>query len=258
MKIQFPVKVGDREIQIEEEVANMAEAWQFIASWDALPQAGPNGEGDLRFSYRTPQGYEYYAIKCPSSGKEFKFGQLKNEKHKLFPKDWAPILHGREEFEEEPAPEPTPTRRESQPTRSASSAPSAAAPATVGDIDSARYFAFQRQHKIDFGQADEIRLECTVNKKTDWVRAFERLRELSRQPVGALTPAQMALQNLFTELQRHGLKLAELETRLSRICDGVCEIESLDQSQTAKAISVFQRDLDAKRAATQRQQQRSA
>jgi hypothetical protein len=260
MKIKFSVKVGDRTIQIEDDVANVAEAWRLVAFWDSLPQAGPAGQGDLKFSYRTPQECEYFAIACPSSGQEFKFGQFRKDKDKLFPKHWAPILHGREEFDEEQAPEPAPApaRRESQSTRPASPAPPVAAPAPVSDIDSARYFAYQREHKIDFGQADEIRLECTVNKKTDWIRAFERLRELGRQPTSALTPAQMALQNLFTELQRHGVKPAELETRLSRICDGICELESLDQSQTAKAISVFQRDLDAKRTATQRQQQRSA
>src|SRR5262249_8248391 len=105
MRFTFDLKLGDRVIKIEDEAATPAEVFKKIAFWDSLPNEGPAGELDLKFSYRTPKGYEYYAIECPSAGQEFKFGELKDKKG-LFPKDWEKILNGTNEYEEAESEQP--------------------------------------------------------------------------------------------------------------------------------------------------------
>jgi pyruvate/2-oxoglutarate dehydrogenase complex dihydrolipoamide acyltransferase (E2) component len=101
MKFEFDLRVGDRVIRISDEAANATEFFQKMAFWDTIPHAGPNGEAELKFSFRTPKGCEYYSIECGDAGKEFKFGQFKADKTRLFPKTWESILHGAERYEEE-------------------------------------------------------------------------------------------------------------------------------------------------------------
>ena len=126
MKYAFDLKIGDRVVRIEEEVAGEHEFWQRMAFWDSLPQAGPGGEADLRFSYRTPKGYEYYALECRSAGQQFDFGQMNRTTKDLFPKGWSRIHHGlREEHEEwagqeePPPPPPAPPVRAPEPASAA-------------------------------------------------------------------------------------------------------------------------------------------
>lgn len=133
MKFSFDLHIGDRVIRIEEEVADEHVFFQRMAFWDSLPTAGPNGEADLRFSYRTPKGYEYYAIECRSAGEQFDFGQLNKPSKDLFPKTWSRIQHGlREERDEwegpagsspvagEPPAAPAPPPAPAPPVRTAS------------------------------------------------------------------------------------------------------------------------------------------
>lgn len=102
MKYSFDLKIGDRVIHVEDEAASAKELWKALAFWDSLPTSGPMEEPDLKFSYRTPGDYEYFALECRSSGKEFKMGERKNAEKSLFPKGWAEIKHGfGEENEEE-------------------------------------------------------------------------------------------------------------------------------------------------------------
>lgn len=117
MKFTFDLRLGDRTIRIEDDATTEHELWRKLAFWDSLPTSGPNGETDLRFSYRTPQGFEFFALECRSIGQEFKFGQKKDDKH-LFPKGWEAMQHGgaRDEYEEEPETRrqpPTPPRQAS-------------------------------------------------------------------------------------------------------------------------------------------------
>src|SRR5215468_8992366 len=108
MKFEFDLRVGDRVIRIMDEAETQTEFFQKMAFWDTIPKAGPNGEAELHFTYRTPQGYEYYSIACPDAGLEFKFGQFQKNKNSLFPKTWEQILHGLDHYEEaEPQPPAT-------------------------------------------------------------------------------------------------------------------------------------------------------
>lgn len=101
MKFSFDLRIGDRSIRIEEEAADEHEFWRRMAFWDSLPAAGPNGEADLRFSYRTPKGFEYYTLECRSAGMQFDFGQMNKPTKDLFPKSWSQIQHGQREEREE-------------------------------------------------------------------------------------------------------------------------------------------------------------
>lgn len=111
MRFEFDLKLGDRVIRMADEAATPAEVFERMAFWDSLPKKGPGGEGDLEFSYRTPKGFEYYAIVCPSAGQEFKFGQLKDEKGQLFPKGWEELRRGADDHHEEEEPQRKPDAR---------------------------------------------------------------------------------------------------------------------------------------------------
>ena len=100
MKVSFQVKIGQTTFNVEDEVANDAEFFHLVDFWHSLPVEGPNGEQDLYISHRTPQGYDYYEILCPSAKMKFQMGQLKEEKGKLFPKEWVPF-HEADEHEEQ-------------------------------------------------------------------------------------------------------------------------------------------------------------
>jgi hypothetical protein len=120
MKFEFDLRVGDRVIRITDEAETQTEFFQKMAFWDTIPNAGPNGEAELKFTYRTPKGYEYYSIACPDAGVEFKFGEFKEKKKCLFPKTWEPILHGVEHHEEadpQPATEPPKSGAKKQETK---------------------------------------------------------------------------------------------------------------------------------------------
>lgn len=127
MKFKFEVRLGDRVIEIEDEAASAHDVWRKIAFWDSLPSAGPNGEADLRFSHRTPQGYEFFALECRSAGQEFKFGQKKDDKQ-LFPKGWEPIQHGADDHEEDSQP-----ARQSAPAPARQAQPVSSAPAPAAN-----------------------------------------------------------------------------------------------------------------------------
>lgn len=151
MKFSFDLRIGDRVIHIEEEVAGEHQFFQRMAFWDSIPAAGPNGEADLRFSYRTPKGFEYYAIECRSAGEQFDFGQLKKETKDLFPKSWTQIQHGlreeREEWDGDPAPAttsaPSPAPRAAAPPAPRQDAPTPMKSSAGGGIDSPTYLALQ-------------------------------------------------------------------------------------------------------------------
>lgn len=93
------IRSGNNEIRLEGESSTLRAFWEEMAFWDSLPQAGPNGEVDLKFSYRSPKGNDYYAIECPDAGQEFKFGILQvrhseSYPQQLFPKNWERAKHG--------------------------------------------------------------------------------------------------------------------------------------------------------------------
>ena len=69
---------------LELEVANEKEAIKRLAFYQSLPAVCPVCGGASRFSFREPEGYEYYGLVC-EGGHEYKFGQHK-EGGSLFPK----------------------------------------------------------------------------------------------------------------------------------------------------------------------------
>lgn len=93
MKVQFNVVIGETEFLMSEEVESETEFFQKLHFYQNLPKTGPNGETDLKLSYRTPKGYTYYSIVSEKAGMEFKFGQHQGS-DTLFPKQWEPLYSG--------------------------------------------------------------------------------------------------------------------------------------------------------------------
>lgn len=130
MKFSFDLQLGNRSIRIEEEVAGEHQFFQRMAFWDSLPASGPSGEDDLRFSYRTPKGFEYYAIECRSAGMQFDFGQMNKQSKDLFPKSWSRIQHGQRDEHDEWAGDSAPATGSTPPPP----LPPPVAPRTTGQV----------------------------------------------------------------------------------------------------------------------------
>ena len=118
MKFRFKKKVGEIEFEFEQEVSTHTEFFDSVEFFSSLPATGPNGETDLRFAHRTPQGYDYFEIVSEKAGQRFCFGEHKNSKGSLFPKTWEPIFQGNDGGDYHNQPDP-PTQRESRPAQPA-------------------------------------------------------------------------------------------------------------------------------------------
>ena len=57
------------------------------------------GRKNLVWTFRNPQGYEFYGLKDLDSGEELQLGQTK-EGGRLFPKDWQEPYHGNPDDQE--------------------------------------------------------------------------------------------------------------------------------------------------------------
>lgn len=179
MRFTFTVKIGETEFEISDDAANPAEMFQKVAFWQSLPTEGPNGETDLKLSYRTPQGYEYYSIISEQADQEFKLGQKMGEEGQLFPKRWEPLVHGNGHDYEGEEPPPPPSRQASKATqRQTSSGKSgqttsttSSKPATYQD-----FWTYQRSAKIAKATADDIMNKHTSQGATNWTQALRELQ----------------------------------------------------------------------------------
>lgn len=94
MQIQLKLKLGNNEVTITENAENVKDLFKKLSFLTSLPSVGPNGENDLRISYRVAGGqYEYYSIVSDQAGMELKFGQSKDGEG-LFAKGWEPVFQG--------------------------------------------------------------------------------------------------------------------------------------------------------------------
>jgi hypothetical protein len=85
-------------VHVELDIPSLKDTFRFLAMADTLfgiKNCGHCDCPDLAYQFKTPQGYEYYSIKCKGCGYEFKFGQQQNDQKTLFPKGWeAPYKKG--------------------------------------------------------------------------------------------------------------------------------------------------------------------
>lgn len=94
MQIQLKLKLGNNEVTITENADDIKDLFKKLSFLTSLPATGPNGEDDLRISYRVAGGqYEYYSIVSDKAGMELKFGQSKDGQG-LFAKGWEPLFKG--------------------------------------------------------------------------------------------------------------------------------------------------------------------
>lgn len=89
MKVTY--KVND-DCTVEQEVSSVTQGFEFIAYATevfGVKKCGNCSSPNLKLVHRTPQGYDYYDVKCRDCNHELKFGQVKDTGH-LFPKGWEP------------------------------------------------------------------------------------------------------------------------------------------------------------------------
>ncbi len=191
------IRAGSAEIRLEGESDSLRAFWAEMAFWDSLPQAGPGGEDDLQFSYRTPKGNEYFSILCPSAKEEFKFGVLKANPQQLFPKDWERAKHGQYAVDDdEPGSPPPDARTPQQMALDAQAPPAQKAPAPLkladppGTINSTRFWTEARAITTPDGQFrmfndDLIRTERekvrAAKGEDDFAQVLSNLREMAAE-----------------------------------------------------------------------------
>lgn len=116
MNFRTEVTLGNARVEITDEVKNTLELFKRVSFFTQLPtKCGNCGAEDLFLSYRNPQGYDYFGIKCKACGYELKFGISKERPGELFTKDWEAPYNGNgtyteEEVEETPTPKKTVTK----------------------------------------------------------------------------------------------------------------------------------------------------
>lgn len=89
MKVKFSITNG---CEIEQDVPGVKQAFALVAHLQDLfgvKKCGNCSSPNVRLSHKTPQGYEYFSVKCEDCYHELKFGQARDT-GKLFPKGWEP------------------------------------------------------------------------------------------------------------------------------------------------------------------------
>lgn len=184
--MQFTLKliIGESEITITDEAADIKDFFKKAAMWQSIPTTGPGGERDVRFRYvKTKQDdYEYYSVISDASGKEFKFGQVKKDATRLYPKGWAPIFGAGRPDEDEDDHQLAALPKSNGNGDSQATAPSKTDspkwnPPGAERLDATTFWKLQRQAGVNKATADDIVRECTSDGMTDWTRAYNILRD---------------------------------------------------------------------------------
>lgn len=93
IKAKYPMKLGDKTIEIEVEGETQVEIFKELSYWMSLPNAGPNGEQDLQLVHRVVEKdkkkFTYCTILTRKGNKEFQLGQCTDPVGYLFPKKWV-------------------------------------------------------------------------------------------------------------------------------------------------------------------------
>lgn len=95
MQVEYKLTIGQDEFRITGNVETEIEFFEKMSFYAGLPKTGPNGETDLKLTFRsTKEGYKYYSLVSEQAGQEFKFGQVKDAGGELFPKGWEALYRG--------------------------------------------------------------------------------------------------------------------------------------------------------------------
>lgn len=100
MKISVKLPMGANQILIEGEVSDFKDMIKKLSTFEGIPTECKHCKSkNLWPSYRQPEGFTYYSIKCSDCGWEFKYGQ-KKEGGGLFPKGWEAPHKGKDELKQ--------------------------------------------------------------------------------------------------------------------------------------------------------------
>lgn len=122
MNIQYKMTLGGDEFVITLDATDPKQVFEQVAFFSNLPKVGPNGETDLKLSYKkNSDGSEYYSVVSEKAGQEFRYGQKKVD-GSLFPKGWEP-LYGTQQSSDEDTKAPRKTLGSSRNTEAETEAP---------------------------------------------------------------------------------------------------------------------------------------
>lgn len=77
MQAEYTLKLGTDEFKLTVTAETEVEFFEKLAFYAGLPKVGPNGETDLKLTFRTTaKGYKYYSIVSEEAGQEFQLGQI--------------------------------------------------------------------------------------------------------------------------------------------------------------------------------------
>lgn len=97
-QIEYRIKIGQDEFTLKVEAANELEFFEKLSFYSNLPKTGPNGETDLKLSFKlTKENYKYYSLVSEQAGQEYRFGLVNDKNGGLFPKGWHPLYSAGQE-----------------------------------------------------------------------------------------------------------------------------------------------------------------
>lgn len=280
MKFTYTVNIGNKRFRIEDEAATQQEFFEKVAPMQALEIAA-FGRENVYLSFRTTRdGHKYYALVSPTDNHEFALGMSQRRPGELFPgkvvkvdgqkrtvRGWMRIQYNdgpgdEPEHDEEPQGAPEPETQERRALNTATTAMSAQRPLIQTGKTPPRnttppgngvsrlagksaspsaFWAFQRANKLDESRAHAMVMAHTdpVSNTTDWAAALADLEALAHAP--ERNPAHEKINAAMDKLAVLGVRAEDIVARMSRVADGVCDVECLDAEQTAKVQAAFAR-----------------
>jgi len=95
MKFSFNKMIGETMVTFEDTANTDADFFKKASFFFELPEECGNCDSKvLSITHRTPKGYDFYSVTCYKCGHQLTYGQLKDEKGKLFAKKWEPPYQG--------------------------------------------------------------------------------------------------------------------------------------------------------------------
>ena len=226
MKYKLQLTIGQMGLEIEDDASDFTEFVRKMDLWSSLPSTGPNGETDLEFRFRTPRGYKYYSIACPSAGVEMRLHQFKERPGDFYTQSWTKITYGAQREDAAGAEE---LEKES-----------------MTDQDHRDAQEQERKHREADEALKSIFLATKGQTEATWKAYYiekdiadwsleEKHRKIETGRASLAQRTTTKLRTAIAELAKH-VDAAEIEQRIAKVCAGEFEVDRLNPAEQAKAL----------------------